>query len=136
VRSIGMSVHNTRATLEGMFGKKTPFERTPKHRMTDRSTVRQIGRYRTPMSWSVAGEVVLAACAVASVVTALRLHLYGAVPFQMLFVTGYVMVATYSLRHLRFTTTGVPRADVLTPAQPVSGPLAQPTSTAAAASAA
>jgi cellulose synthase/poly-beta-1,6-N-acetylglucosamine synthase-like glycosyltransferase len=128
--SIGMSVHNTWAALEGLFGKKSPFERTPKYRAAGRAVRRETGRYQSRASWTVIGEFALAAVAASSAIIALHFGQYGAVPFQILFVIGYFLVGSYSIRHLRLAarSTAVPSMEVT--------PLTQPTPTAAAASAA
>jgi hypothetical protein len=102
--SIGMSVHNARAALEGLFGKRSPFERTPKYRVTSYGTSRGSGRYRSRASWSVIGELILSAFSFAATGLAIQLRQYGALPFLLLFAFGYGMVGVYSLRHMRFAS--------------------------------
>lgn len=43
--SMGMSLHNTRAVLQGYFGRKTPFIRTPKWNLTDQTGSWNAKRY-------------------------------------------------------------------------------------------
>jgi cellulose synthase/poly-beta-1,6-N-acetylglucosamine synthase-like glycosyltransferase len=102
--SIGMSVHNGRAALEGLIGKRSPFERTPKYRVTSQGRSSEGGRYRSRASWSVAGEFVLSACSFVAVALAIHLRQFGALPFLVLFGMGYGMVGVYSLSHLRFAS--------------------------------
>jgi hypothetical protein len=79
----------------------------------------------------------LAAFATASVVIALRFRLYGAVPFQAMFVLGYVMVGTYSIRHLPLVARTFRLIDAPAPAPSVAaGPLAPSNGAAVASSAA
>ena len=82
VFSIGMSVHNTRAALEAMVGKRSPFERTPKYRTNKNGEQSSRVRYRSRASWSTAAEFLLGACATASVILAVHFRQYGAVPFR------------------------------------------------------
>jgi hypothetical protein len=102
--SIGMSVHNARAALEGLFGKRSPFERTPKYRVTSYGTSRGSGRYRSRASWSVIGELILSGFSFTATGLAIQLRQYGALPFLLLFAFGYGMVGVYSLRHMRFAS--------------------------------
>jgi hypothetical protein len=102
--SIGMSVHNARAALEGLLGKRSPFERTPKYRVTSYATSRTAGPYRSRASWSVVGELILSAFSFVAVGLAIALRQYGALPFLLLFGMGYGAVAVYSVRHMRFAS--------------------------------
>jgi cellulose synthase/poly-beta-1,6-N-acetylglucosamine synthase-like glycosyltransferase len=102
--SIGMSVHNARAALEGLLGKRSPFERTPKYRVTSYRVSRAAGRYRSRASWSVLGEFLLSACSFVALGLAIHLRQFGAIPFTLLFAMGYGMVGVYSLSHLRFAS--------------------------------
>jgi cellulose synthase/poly-beta-1,6-N-acetylglucosamine synthase-like glycosyltransferase len=102
--SIGMSVHNSRAALEGLIGKRSPFERTPKYRVTSQAKSRGGGRYRSRASWSLVAEFALSACSFTGLVLAIHYRQFGAVPFLVLFGAGYGMVGMYSLSHLRFAS--------------------------------
>ncbi len=109
--SIGMSVHNASAALEGLLGKRSPFERTPKYRVTSHGTSRGSGRYRSRASWSMVGEGILAIFSFVASALAIELRQYGALPFLLLFGMGYAMVATYSVRHLRFASRNIRLVD-------------------------
>jgi cellulose synthase/poly-beta-1,6-N-acetylglucosamine synthase-like glycosyltransferase len=102
--SIGMSVHNARAALEGLLGKRSPFERTPKYRVTSYRASRAAGRYRSRASWSVLGEFLLSFCSFVALALAIQLRQFGAIPFTFLFAMGYGMVGAYSLSHMRFAS--------------------------------
>jgi cellulose synthase/poly-beta-1,6-N-acetylglucosamine synthase-like glycosyltransferase len=102
--SIGMSVHNARAALEGLIGKRSPFERTPKYRVTSQGKSRGGGRYRSRASWSVVAEFALSACSFSGFVLAIHYRQFGAVPFLLLFAFGYGMVGAYSVSHMRFAS--------------------------------
>lgn len=102
--SIGMSVHNAQAALEGLIGKRSPFERTPKYRVTSQGKSRGGGRYRSRASWSVVAEFALSACSLSGFVLAVHYRQFGAVPFLLLFAAGYGMVGAYSVSHMRFAS--------------------------------
>jgi cellulose synthase/poly-beta-1,6-N-acetylglucosamine synthase-like glycosyltransferase len=102
--SIGMSVHNTRAALEGLIGKRSPFERTPKYRVTSQGRSREGGRYRSRASWSVVAEFALSACSLSGLVLAIHYRQFGAMPFLLLFAAGYGLVGMYSVSHMRFAS--------------------------------
>jgi cellulose synthase/poly-beta-1,6-N-acetylglucosamine synthase-like glycosyltransferase len=87
--SVGLSAHNARAAIEGLWGKRSPFERTPKGR-----------RYPSPVSWSMVGDAVLALASASAIALAVRDHQYGAVPCLAVFTVGYGAVTVYSVRHL------------------------------------
>jgi hypothetical protein len=131
VLSIGMSGHNTRAALEGIFGKKSPFERTPKYRVVGRAQDRAMSRYRSRARYSVVGECVLGGVSLVSVACAIYLGQYAAVPFQMLFVAGYGLVLMYSIRHMPVARGEIRAADTPGSVPPRGASRPQPASTAA-----
>jgi cellulose synthase/poly-beta-1,6-N-acetylglucosamine synthase-like glycosyltransferase len=131
VLSIGMSAHNTRAALEGIFGKKSPFERTPKYRVVGRAQDRAMSRYRSRPRYSLVGECVLGGVSLVSVACAIYLGQYAAVPFQMLFVAGYGLVLVYSIRHIPLARGEIRAADAPGSVPPRGASRPQPASTAA-----
>ena len=117
--SVGMSVHNTRAALEGMLGKRSAFERTPKYRVTgdtgasplergDSRTKSTPGsgraRYKSQASWSVIGEFALAFMSLIAAVMAAWVGNFGALPFLVVFTVGYTLVGAYSIAHMRYAS--------------------------------
>jgi cellulose synthase/poly-beta-1,6-N-acetylglucosamine synthase-like glycosyltransferase len=100
--SIGGSLNNARAALEGLMGKRSPFERTPKYRVTSHTGTRIGGRYRSRASWIILGECLLFAWSVWTFYVAVSLRQYGALPFLFLFVAGYGVIALYGVTHMRF----------------------------------
>ncbi len=97
--SIGLSVNNAQAALEGLLGKKSPFIRTPKYHITGRGQSWKEKRYRSPISWSTIGELVLGLYTAAAIGYAIWVKEYGALPFLVLFAGGYLLIALYSIRH-------------------------------------
>ncbi|MBZ0268607.1 glycosyltransferase [bacterium] len=94
--AIGLSVNNTRAVLDGLFGKQTPFHRTPKFdiRGTDGTSTGKA--YRGRASGTSVLELLLALYFAGVLVFTLRHGLYGAVPFVLLFLFGYLYVGGLS----------------------------------------
>lgn len=97
--SIGLSVNNAQAALEGLLGKKSPFIRTPKYHITGRGQSWKEKRYRSPIRWSTIGELVLGIYTLAAIGYAIWVKEYGALPFLVLFAGGYLLIAGYSIRH-------------------------------------
>jgi cellulose synthase/poly-beta-1,6-N-acetylglucosamine synthase-like glycosyltransferase len=97
--SIGLSVNNAQAALEGLFGKKSPFIRTPKYHIVKRGESWKEKRYRSPVRWSTIAELLLGLYTLAALVYAIRVREYGATPFLVLFAAGYLLIAGYSIRH-------------------------------------
>ncbi len=101
--SIGLGVNNTKAALEGLAGKKSPFERTPKYDLIGKLCSWRDKRYRSPVTWSTAVELLLGLYTLATIGVAIRLEEYGGLPFLCLFAFGYLLVAGYSLKHLAWS---------------------------------
>jgi cellulose synthase/poly-beta-1,6-N-acetylglucosamine synthase-like glycosyltransferase len=98
--SIGLGVNNTQACLEGLFGKRSAFERTPKYNLIGKYRNWRDKRYRSPVTWTTAVELLLGLYTLVTIGVAIRLREYGGLPFLFLFAFGYLMVAGYSLKHL------------------------------------
>lgn len=96
---IGLAVNNTRAVLEGLFGPRGAFDRTPKFRIRDRGDRWWGLRYRSPVNPWVALELALAAYFAASAVALVRAGLYAPLPFFGLYLFGYLYVGLLSVAH-------------------------------------
>jgi hypothetical protein len=95
--AIGLSVSNTRAIVEGLIGKQTPFYRTPKFAIDGTRGSWRNKSYRGLQSGTALFELVLAAYFVGILVFTLRHGLFGAAPFVLLFLFGYLYVGLLSL---------------------------------------
>jgi cellulose synthase/poly-beta-1,6-N-acetylglucosamine synthase-like glycosyltransferase len=110
--SIGLGVSNTQAVLEGLAGKRSPFVRTPKYSLVgnrrapsaSRLWIRWGRRYRSPVTWTTAGELLLGLYTLVTIGVTVHLGEYGALPFLFLFAFGYLLVGGYSLKHLSLAT--------------------------------
>ncbi|HSC32784.1 MAG TPA: glycosyltransferase [Gemmatimonadaceae bacterium] len=99
--SIGLSVYNAQAAIEGFLGKRTPFLRTPKYNLnTGQSQAARRKRYRSSFTNSTLFELVLGLYTATAFLYALYVGEWGALPFLLLFATGYLLVGGYSVVHV------------------------------------
>jgi cellulose synthase/poly-beta-1,6-N-acetylglucosamine synthase-like glycosyltransferase len=98
--SMGFAVNNTRAVLEGLFRKKSEFVRTPKYSIKDRGDS-WVGKKYAPMkiSGTVVIEMLLAIYCLFGVASSIYFLEIAAVPFQLLFFSGFTFVSVMSLKH-------------------------------------
>ncbi|MEM9052383.1 MAG: cellulose synthase family protein [Bacteroidota bacterium] len=98
--SMGMSLHNARAVLQGYFGKRTPFVRTPKWNL-----IGNTGSFRQKMyidkkipfiSWV---EGFLGLYFLLALIVGLRLGEWGFIPLHAMLVFGFFAVFHYSVKH-------------------------------------
>jgi cellulose synthase/poly-beta-1,6-N-acetylglucosamine synthase-like glycosyltransferase len=99
--TMGLSLHNAVATLEGFLGRKTPFIRTPKFAIKDgnddwKKHRRYLSKRISPVTIL---EGVLALYFGMGVFLAIWNRNWGILPFYMMLVFGYGLVFYYSLRH-------------------------------------
>ncbi len=95
--AIGLSVNNSRAVLEGLFGRDTPFHRTPKFNVTGSARPRAVSAYRAMRSGTSVIELVLAVYFAAVRVFAIRNLYLAAIPFVVMFLFGYLYVGWTSM---------------------------------------
>jgi len=94
----GLALSNTLAIGQGLLGKNLPFLRTPKFRIERRGDRWIDNRYALPFDWVIVGELALAGYALVTVVVALAVGNYLAVPFLLLYVGGYGYIGLHGLR--------------------------------------
>ncbi len=114
--SMGLAVNNTRAVFEGILKRKSEFVRTPKYSVIMKKD-RWAGKKYAPVKIkaTVVVEAILALWCAFGVVASVYYIELAAVPFQLLFTTGFGVVAWTSLRHImvgrRPGLAAVPAAD-------------------------
>ena len=86
---IGLTIINTRAVLEALFGVQTAFARTPKFAIGDRPVNLEAKKYRRRSGWLPYAEIAIGCYFVGMVVFAIQTYNYFAIPFLALFVFGY-----------------------------------------------
>jgi len=98
--SMGLSLHNSIAVLEGYSGKKTAFIRTPKFGLAESSGAWVDKNYRSlkisPLTFF---EGLLAIYFAAGIFLAFYLKDYGLLPFHLMLFFGYSFVFLQSFRH-------------------------------------
>jgi cellulose synthase/poly-beta-1,6-N-acetylglucosamine synthase-like glycosyltransferase len=99
--SMGFSVNNSRAVIEGLFNKKSAFIRTPKFRIETEKDSWQNKKYRASkrISFGVILELTLALYCLIGVGASLYFLEIAALPFQLLFCLGFGLVGWLSVRH-------------------------------------
>ncbi|MFZ1730349.1 MAG: cellulose synthase family protein [Bacteroidota bacterium] len=100
--SMGFSVNNSRAVIEGLLNRKSAFIRTPKfHIETEKDTWKN-KKYQASskkISLSIIFELVLALYCFVGVIASIWFLEIAALPFQLLFFLGFGLVGLLSIRH-------------------------------------
>ncbi|MDD8017252.1 MAG: glycosyltransferase family 2 protein [Bacteroidota bacterium] len=97
--SMGFAVNNSKAVLEGLFKRKSEFVRTPKYGIEGKKESWKDKKYvPVKFSWMVIVEIALALYCFLGVVSSLYYLEIAAVPFQLLFTSGYGFVAYLSVQ--------------------------------------
>ncbi|MBZ5584145.1 MAG: glycosyltransferase [Acidobacteriia bacterium] len=86
---VGLTIINTRAVLEALFGIQTAFARTPKFALAGRPVNLETRKYRSHSGWLPYAEVAVGCYFVGMIVFAIQTYNYFAIPFLLLFVLGY-----------------------------------------------
>ncbi len=100
--SMGFSVNNSRAVIEGLLNRKSAFIRTPKFRIeTEKDTWKNKKYQAAPRKISIAVifEIALALYCFIGVVASIWFLEIAALPFQLLFFLGFGLVGLLSIRH-------------------------------------
>src|SRR5690606_4150891 len=96
VGTIGLSLNSSRAVIEGLLGRRTPFLRTPKYG----SHFQPEARPRLGLdAWL---EIGLCAYSFAGLLALLVAGEWGGVPFQLFFATGFALVVMSNFAAPRF----------------------------------
>ncbi len=96
--SMGLSLHNAIAVLEGYIGRRTPFLRTPKSGHSDRPIERD-SYLLSAISPVTFLEGALSIYAVLGIVVALQLGDLGLLPYHIMLAFGFGAVCYYSVAH-------------------------------------
>ena len=99
--SMGLSLHNTVAVLQGYWGKKSPFVRTPKFDIKNISDSFKNRNYLIKkISWTTIAEGFLAIYFLGGVYAGVSCANYTFLIFHMLLSVGYGTIFYYTIRHL------------------------------------
>jgi cellulose synthase/poly-beta-1,6-N-acetylglucosamine synthase-like glycosyltransferase len=93
---IGLSINNSRAVIEALRGRTSPFHRTPKYNLRRGESV-QTRRYRGAVNRDTWIELSLAVYFAGAVIAAAASGLWGSIPFLLLFEVGYAYTSLVAL---------------------------------------
>jgi len=99
---VGLTITNTKAVLEALFGIKSAFARTPKYSVTKKGERSQAKVYRKRLGIVPWIELGIGCYFTATVWYAISSENYFTVPFLLLFVLGYWYTGLLSLLQGRF----------------------------------
>ena len=86
---VGLTITNTKAVLEALFGIKSAFARTPKYAVHKKGERSQAKKYRKRLGIIPWIELAIGCYFAATVWYAITTENYFTVPFLLLFVLGY-----------------------------------------------
>ena len=97
--SMGLSLHNGIAVLEGFLGRKTPFIRTPKFNATNDNAGNKNNSYiKYKLELSTLAELLLGIYFVAAMIIGVYLKDYGMFLFHAMLAIGFITVSYQSIR--------------------------------------
>ena len=99
---IGLTVTNTKAVMEALFGIKSAFARTPKYRVAKKGEKSQAAKYRKRLVLAPWIELILGTYFLLAILYTFSNHNYFTAPFLILFVIGYWYTGLMSLLQGRF----------------------------------
>lgn len=100
--SMGLSLHNAIAVVEGYIGRKTPFVRTPKFNINLSGTSFKGNRYLShKISPLTVVEVLLTLYFIGGIYLAWATKDFGLVPFHLMLILGFGFVSFYTIKHSR-----------------------------------
>ena len=86
---VGLTIINTRAVLEALFGVETSFVRTPKFAIGEKPMKLQNKKYRARSGWLPYLEIAVGTYFLAMTIFAISIYNFLSLPFLLLFVFGY-----------------------------------------------
>lgn len=101
--SMGISLHNTIAVIEGLLGFKSPFIRTPKFNISGSNKSWKNKRYVSKhINFMALLEIVLCLYFLGGIVLGVLIGDLGLLPFHLMLFTGFGLVFYYTVKHTRF----------------------------------
>ena len=98
--SMGFAVNNSRAVFEGLMNRKSEFVRTPKYKVVNEKDS-WLGKkyFNNKIGFSVIVETIMAIYCLIGVLSSIYFLEIAALPFQLLFFTGFAFVSITSIRN-------------------------------------
>ena len=101
--SMGLSLHNAFAVLEGLFGVKTAFIRTPKFNITTASDSWEGNKYvKLNLNWLTIIEGLLCLYFVFGIVAGIYLWDLGLIIFHVMLAIGFAAVFYHSIKPIKY----------------------------------
>ncbi len=101
VVSMGLSLHNGMAVIEGLFGKKTPFFRTPKFNIRNASDSWKNNRYvKYRLNWKTVAEGLLTLYFAFGLVAGFMVKDPGLMLFHLMLMLGFGFVFYHSIKSI------------------------------------
>ena len=100
--SMGLSLHNTVAVLQGYWGKQSPFVRTPKFNIKSiKDSFKKEAYFSGKLSWTTMFEGVLAIYFLLGIVMGVYLNTTLFIIFHGMLMIGYGTIFFFSVKHIR-----------------------------------
>jgi cellulose synthase/poly-beta-1,6-N-acetylglucosamine synthase-like glycosyltransferase len=100
--SMGLSLHNSVAIIQGYRGKRSPFIRTPKFNIQSVQDSFANKKYiERKISWTTIFEGVLALYFGVAIIWALYYHQYTFIVYHFMLFLGFGFICFYTIRHAR-----------------------------------
>jgi len=99
---IGLTVTNTKAVMEALFGIKSAFARTPKYSVAKKGEKSKASKYRKRLLWTPWVELAIGGYFALAIVYTFTNNNFFTAPFLLLFVLGYWYTGLMSLLQGRF----------------------------------
>ncbi|MBZ5530146.1 MAG: glycosyltransferase family 2 protein [Acidobacteriia bacterium] len=116
---IGLTLTNTRAVMEALFGIKSSFKRTPKYRVESKADKAMGQKYRRRLGIVPWVELLVGCYFALMCIYAFTSENYWTIPFLLLFVLGYWYTGLMSLLQGRFERLSRPAPEPHTKPFPV-----------------
>lgn len=102
--SMGLSLYNAIAVVEGLRGKVSAFVRTPKYGGTtgDNNAIQKASYLAKKISWVTYAEGGMALIFSAAVIIGIKTGNHAFVLFHSMLAFGFATICYYSIKHLRF----------------------------------
>jgi cellulose synthase/poly-beta-1,6-N-acetylglucosamine synthase-like glycosyltransferase len=98
--SMGMSLHNSIAVIQGYIGRPSPFVRTPKFDLIGRTGNWKGKSYNiSRIGWVTLMEFILTAYFAFGIYYGISAREYGLLPYHLLLFSGFLIVSLFSIKH-------------------------------------
>jgi len=97
---MGLALHNSIAVIQGFIGKRTPFIRTPKFNVQEKSDSWKINKYLSrKIKPSVYAELLLACYFIGGIGLGIYYQDFDLLPFHIMLAFGYGAIGYFGVLH-------------------------------------